>query len=395
MNINRNNYEQFFILYVDNELNAEERQAVEEFVASNPDLQTELDMFMEVVLQPEPEIVFTAKHTLLKNSNPVNEENFEEYFVLYGDDELSKEDKEFVEQFVYRNPQHQAAFELIQMARVTPDNDIVYAHKEELYRYEKKGGAVIRMQWMRAAAAAVIFLFMGGLGWMFIDGKQDPHLPNADHSIYSQVTPSNPQSNNSSNTQTDNQSNNNSFENNDSKISEQNNSDQNNSVERSEVVNNSSSKVVLAGVSENNSKKVQTTSNKKEPSYVTNTVNADNGNAGSGKSISESVNDGKAESIETAIVSKTVPVNAVLDEPIGVEKVKGRGAGFAVNAGQELQVMQVSNSVEYVDNEPTNNRNKLFRGLVRKATRIIEKSTSIEPGNKERVVQVAGIQIAI
>lgn len=390
MNINRNNYEQFFILYVDNELNAEERQAVEEFVAANPDLQTELDMFMEVVLQPEPEIVFTAKHTLLKNSNPVNEENFEEYFVLYGDDELSKEDKEFVEQFVYRNPQHQAAFELIQMARVTPDNDIVYANKEELYRYEKKGGAVIRMQWMRAAAAAVILLFMGGMGWMFIDGKQDPHVPNSDNSIYSQVTPSESANNNSSSTQIENQGRENSAENSDARISEENNSDQNNKVERNEIANNPSSKVVLASVSEKNSKKVQNLSNKKEPSYVTTTVNANNG-----KESSENVNDGKTEIVEYAVVNRTEPVRATIDEPIGVGQVKGRNAGFAVNASPELQVMQVSNSVEYVNNEPTNNRNKLFRGLVRKATRIIEKSTSIETGNKERVVQVAGIQIAI
>lgn len=391
MNINRNNYEQFFILYVDNELNAEERQAVEEFVAANPDLQTELDMFMEVVLQPEPEIVFSAKHTLLKNSNPVNEENFEEYFVLYGDDELSKEDKEFVEQFVYRNPQHQAAFELIQMARVTPDNDIVYANKEELYRYEKKGGAVIRMQWMRAAAAAVILLFMGGLGWMFIDGKQDPHVPNSDNSIYSQVTPSESGKNNSSNTPIENQGNNNSAENNDTRISEQSNSDQNNKVERNETATTPSSKVVLASVSENNSKKVQNLSNKKEPSYVTTTVNANNGKINSGY-----VNDGKTEIVESAVVNKTVPVRPVIDESIGVDQLKGmNAAGSAVNANPEVQVMQVSNSVEYVNNEPTNNRNKLFRGLVRKATRIIEKSTSIETGNKERVVQVAGIQIAI
>lgn len=390
MNINRNNYEQFFILYVDNELNAEERQAVEEFVAANPDLQTELDMFMEVVLQPEPEIVFTAKHTLLKNSNPVNEENFEEYFVLYGDDELGQEDKEFVEQFVYRNPQHQAAFELIQMARVTPDNDIVYANKEELYRYEKKGGAVIRMQWMRAAAAAVILLFMGGLGWMFIDGKQDPHVPNSDNSIYSQVTPSESANNNSSNTQKENQGRDNSAENNDSRISGQDNSDQNNKVERNEIANNPTSKVVLASVSEKNSKKVQNLSNKKEPSYVTTTVNANNG-----KESSENVNDGKTEIVEYAVVNKTEPVRVAIDEPIGVGQVKGRNAGFAVNESPELQVIQVSNSVEYVNNEPTNNRNKLFRGLVRKATRIIEKSTSIETGNKERVVQVAGIQIAI
>lgn len=390
MNINRNNYEQFFILYVDNELNAEERQAVEEFVAANPDLQTELDMFMEVVLQPEPEIIFTAKHTLLKNSSPVTEENFEEYFVLYGDDELTKEDKEFVEQFVYRNPQHQAAFELIQMARVTPDNGVVYANKEELYRYEKKGGAVIRMQWMRAAAAAVILLFMGGLGWMFIDGKQDPHVPSEDSAIYSQVTPSNVPGGNKQGEKIKNQDNGSIIENNNQNDLDQNNSERNNSDQqvpvKTDVTNNSSSKVVLASVSEITSKKVQNSGNKKDPSYVTTTENANNGKG----------NEGQAAIIENAVVSRTEPVRTGIDEEIGVDQLKGMNAvGSAVNAGQELQVMQVSNNVEYVNNEPTNNRNKLFRGLVRKATRIIEKSTSIETGNKERVVQVAGIQIAI
>jgi hypothetical protein len=230
---------------------------------------------------------------------------------------------------------------------------------------------------------------MGGLGWMFIDGKQDPHVPNSDNSIYSQVTPSEPGNKNSSNTQIENQGNDNKAEHNDIRISEQGNSDQNNKVETNEIAN-PPSKVVLASVSGNNSKKVHHQSNKQQPSYVTNTVNANNG-----KASSENVNDGKTEIVEYAVVNRTEPVRAAIDEPIGVGQVKGRNAGFAVNASPELQVMQVSNSVEYVDNEPTNNRNKLFRGLVRKATRIIEKSTSIETGNKERVVQVAGIQIAI
>ena len=41
MIINRHNYEECFILYWDNELTASQKQAVENFVKENPDLQEE------------------------------------------------------------------------------------------------------------------------------------------------------------------------------------------------------------------------------------------------------------------------------------------------------------------------------------------------------------------
>ncbi|MBO9566353.1 MAG: hypothetical protein J7621_26500 [Niastella sp.] len=171
MNINRHNYEEYFLLYVDNELNIAQRKAVETFVAENPDLRAELIMLQQSIL-PADNTVFTGKHDLLKNTtapNPVNETNCEEYFVQYADDELSNEQKDQVEQFVYRNPQHQEAFELLQQIKLMPDTSIVYPDKYALYRHEENEKApVIRMRWWRIAAAAVVLIFAGAMGWNMV-----------------------------------------------------------------------------------------------------------------------------------------------------------------------------------------------------------------------------------
>ena len=66
--INRNNYEEFFLLYTDDELNAAEKRAVEEFVEQHPDLKIELEMLQQSILPAEP-LVFHEKELLLKNSS--------------------------------------------------------------------------------------------------------------------------------------------------------------------------------------------------------------------------------------------------------------------------------------------------------------------------------------
>jgi hypothetical protein len=169
MNITRHNYEEFFLLYVDNELSIAQRKAVEAFVEENPDLRTELVMLQQSILRVDEPVMFMNKESLQRTSsapNPVNETNCEEYFVLYADDELSNEQKDQVEQFVYRNPQFQAGFELLQQVRLMPDTSIVFPDKYALYRSEEEDKApVVRMRWWKLAAAAAVLLFVGGTIW--------------------------------------------------------------------------------------------------------------------------------------------------------------------------------------------------------------------------------------
>lgn len=65
MDINRDNYETFFLLYLDRELKPAEMQAVEKFLNENTDLQKEYEVLQRTVLVPD-EIVFEQKETLFR-----------------------------------------------------------------------------------------------------------------------------------------------------------------------------------------------------------------------------------------------------------------------------------------------------------------------------------------
>lgn len=63
--INRENFQEQSLLYIDNELSSEKKQAVETFVLQHPDLQEEFLLYKQTVLQHE-RIVFKEKHLLYR-----------------------------------------------------------------------------------------------------------------------------------------------------------------------------------------------------------------------------------------------------------------------------------------------------------------------------------------
>lgn len=168
--ITRENYEKFFLLYVDHELNAAEQKAVEQFVQDNPDLGQELTLLQQSVITPDEQVVYTGKTALLKGEPQeleINGSNYEVYFLLYADNELTREQQQQVEQFVYRYPQYQAAFELMQQAVLTPDTSIVFPDKASLYRGAEERKVVPLKIWRRVAVAAVLLL-VGGITWFML-----------------------------------------------------------------------------------------------------------------------------------------------------------------------------------------------------------------------------------
>ncbi len=173
MNINRNNYETFFLLYTDNELSAADRKLVEQFAAENPDLHTELEQLQQYKLIPDDELVFAGKETLYKSTDNIpfiNNTNYESFFILYADDELTNEEKAAVEKFIYLHPEFETELDLFQKARLNPDASIVFENKEILYHNPEKR-RVVPLVWFSMTAAAIVLLAIG-LFWL---NRQTPN----------------------------------------------------------------------------------------------------------------------------------------------------------------------------------------------------------------------------
>jgi len=61
MKVNMQNYEEYFVRFVDNDLSAEEAGEVQLFLQQHPGLKAELDAFRSAVLIPDASIQFSGK----------------------------------------------------------------------------------------------------------------------------------------------------------------------------------------------------------------------------------------------------------------------------------------------------------------------------------------------
>lgn len=162
MNIDRNNYEEFFILYLDNELSASDRQLVEEFAAANPDLKAELDLLNQSKLTPDIDITFSGKDALLKAESMISADTTS--MLLYIDQELSAAEKASFEQWLAQNPAAQKELGLLQQTKLQAEH-ISFPYKDLLYRREER--RVVTIRWWRMAAAAVLLLGVSSAAFMF------------------------------------------------------------------------------------------------------------------------------------------------------------------------------------------------------------------------------------
>jgi hypothetical protein len=161
MDINRDNYEGFFLDFAEGNLSAAQEEILNNFLKFNPDLAEELKAFDLLKVVPE-DIMMPAKKSLKKEiptaAEAISEHNFEMYSIAYLENDLTEYQRSLFEGFISRDEKYQADFSLMKKT-VLQTEAIPFPHKSRL---RKRSKAVINLRIILpfAAAAAIALLLL-------------------------------------------------------------------------------------------------------------------------------------------------------------------------------------------------------------------------------------------
>jgi len=355
MDINRHNYEEYFILYMDNELSSDDRSQVEDFVQKHPDLKEELDLLLQYKMEPDPDIVFNGKEELMHGEySPVSRSNYEEWFVLYMDNELNAEQKKAVELFVAGHPSLKEELALMQRTQLQSEK-IIFPNKESLY---KRTTPIISIRWKIAAAAILLFAIATTL-FITLNKKSSLEPVIADKPT---------------NKQTTNQQ-------------EQVVQSNNNKKEQVPVIDNSV-KQSITSITKQSENKTAPHSNdinkkmrdnlpvKKDEPVIVNNQQPSNNLPQPIKNLNNKNDAAIAENIKTNIPDKINSSQSSLTNNV-VTNDSPQPSNVVYNPGENI-------------NQPDAKKGKL-RGFLRKLTRTFEKTTKIDPTDNEDRVLIGGL----
>lgn len=149
MNINRQNYEIYFIDYIDGTLTSKEVKELYKFLLLNDDLRELLECQSEVKLQA-PNIVYEKK-TMLKKDKL--HECTDYYAIAITEHSLTTHDKEFIRKY----PVSKEDIAIYQKIKLKCDARIHYPNKAQLYHRSK----IYLTTLQRYISAAILILLVG------------------------------------------------------------------------------------------------------------------------------------------------------------------------------------------------------------------------------------------
>ena len=174
MNIDRSNYEVYFLDYLDGNLPDDQIDDFLDFLTSNPDLRRELEEVSAIKI-PAENHVFQNKQALLKNEL-TGSTAFDSRAVAFMENDLSEEDQIAFLSELTSNPEKEKQFSWFAKTRLNPDTTIEFPDKASLL---KKPARKVVLLWASRVAAVFVLLFAGWAVWDF-SPEQDSSLQLAD-----------------------------------------------------------------------------------------------------------------------------------------------------------------------------------------------------------------------
>lgn len=154
MEINRNNYEAYFIDYLEGTLDENVVDNFLEFIKLNPDLKEELTLFESVSAVPE-NISFKKKNGLYKEKYD-SEKEFEKAAIANLEGDSLKNEKSEFATYLNKHPEKKKEAALFDKTKLEADESILFPNKKKLYR--KPLGTVFLL-WSGRIAAVLILAF--------------------------------------------------------------------------------------------------------------------------------------------------------------------------------------------------------------------------------------------
>jgi hypothetical protein len=161
MKIDRQNYEAYFLDYIEGKLDAAEIARLMEFILQNPDLKFELEHFQQVTLEPAYEM-YPEKKLLKKNSSDlpsVYEVKFDELCISKIEEQLDKKTLKLFDYYLQQHPAKSKEFDFYSKTILKPDTNTIFENKRKLKHY-KLNHHRITLYHIAVAAASVIILVL-------------------------------------------------------------------------------------------------------------------------------------------------------------------------------------------------------------------------------------------
>lgn len=149
MKINRNNFEQYLIDYLDGKLNPDQEKILLSFLEFNPDLKDEFEGLERAYLLPSDH-TYHHKNDLIKVVEP-----FEELCIDSVEQQLDADKEKHLRALVSEDSGREITYKLYRSTVLTPDKNIRYPGKSGLIKLTLRKAA-LRILLPVAAAAAVL-----------------------------------------------------------------------------------------------------------------------------------------------------------------------------------------------------------------------------------------------